>query len=198
MPPLLYYCRHGETDWNVEGRLQGQRDIALNPLGRTQGTRCGEILHDLLAPDGIDPATLDFVASPLARARDTMELLRTALGLDPSGYRIDDRLKEVGFGEWEGFTPAELRAQWPDAYGQRDADKWGFTPPQAESYATMSLRMRDWYDSLTRDTVCVAHGGTLRGLIVQLGIMTAENAPFLDIGQGVVYVIQPGTMTRYA
>jgi broad specificity phosphatase PhoE len=198
MPPLLYYCRHGETDWNVEGRLQGQRDIALNPLGRTQGTRCGEILRDLLARDRTDPATLDFVASPLARARDTMELLRTALGLDPSGYRIDDRLKEVGFGQWEGFTPAELRAQWPDAYGQRDADKWGFTPPQAESYATMSLRMRDWYEGLTRDTVCVAHGGTLRGLIVQLGIMTAENAPFLDIGQGVVYVIQRGTMTRYA
>jgi probable phosphoglycerate mutase len=61
----------------------------------------------------------------------------------------------------------------------------------------MSVRVRDWYDALTRDTVAVAHGGVLRGLIVQLGICSAEEAPFLDIGQGVVYVIRDGTMSRY-
>jgi broad specificity phosphatase PhoE len=196
--PLLYYCRHGETDWNVEGRLQGQRDIPLNALGRTQATRCGEILRDLTTRDAIDPATLDFVASPLGRARETMERMRTALGLTPSGYSTDARLREVGFGQWEGFTTDELRGHFPDAYAARESDKWDYTPPEAESYATMSLRMRGWYDGLARDTVCVAHGGTLRGLIVQLGIASAVDAPFLDIGQGVVYVIRDGTMSRYA
>jgi probable phosphoglycerate mutase len=62
----------------------------------------------------------------------------------------------------------------------------------------MSLRMRAWYDSLVRHTVAVAHGGTLRGLIVQLGIATPEDAPHLDIAQGVVYVIADGRMSRYA
>ena len=61
----------------------------------------------------------------------------------------------------------------------------------------MSRRVRGWYDSLQRDTVAVAHGGVLRGLIVQLGICSAEEAPFLDIAQGVVYVIRNGNLSRY-
>ncbi len=197
-PPLVYYIRHGETDWNVEARLQGQRDIPINARGREQARRSGEILRDLLARDAIDPAQLDFVSSPLGRARETMELARAAAGLDPGAYRQDARLAEISFGRWEGFTIAELRQRWPDAVDERERDKWGFTPPQAESYATMSIRIRAWYDALRRDTVAVAHGGTLRGLVVQLGIASREEAPFLDIAQGVVYVIRPGSMSRYA
>ena len=127
-----------------------------------------------------------------------MELLRASAGLDPTAYRVDARLSEISFGRWEGFTISELRQRWPDAVDERERDKWGFAPPEAESYATMSVRIRDWYDALTRDTVAVAHGGTLRGLVVQLGIASPEEAPFLDIAQGVVYVIRPGSMSRYA
>jgi len=196
--PLLYYIRHGETDWNVEGRLQGQRDIPINARGRGQARHCGEILRDLFARDAVDPAQLDFVASPLGRARETMELLRGTLGLDPQAYRVDARLAEVAFGAWEGFTSAEMRAHSPAAYAERERDKWGFTPPGGESYATMSGRMREWYDALARGTVAVAHGGTLRGLVVQLGLATWDDAPFLDVSQGVVYAIRPGSIARYA
>ncbi|SRR6266568_2487278 len=194
-PPVLYYIRHGETDWNVEGRLQGQCDIPINAKGRTQADLCGGILRDLLAREDGEP---DFVASPLGRARETMERVRTVLGSDPQGYRVDPRLAEVSFGRWEGFTLAELAARFPHEAAARDRDKWGFTPPEAESYATMSLRMRAWYDTLTRDTVAVAHGGTLRGLIVQLGIASKDEAPFLNVTQGTVYVIRDGSMGRYA
>ena len=86
----------------------------------------------------------------------------------------------------------------PEAVAARDREKWSYTPPGAESYAQMSERVRGWYDSLERDTVAVSHGGVLRGLVVQLGIASAEEAPFLDIAQGVVYVIRDGTWTRYA
>jgi probable phosphoglycerate mutase len=126
-----------------------------------------------------------------------MELVRATLGLEPQSYRVDKRLTEVSFGDWEGFTLDELRRHSPDAVAARERDKWNFAPPGAESYAAMSLRVRGWHDSLQRDTVAVAHGGTLRGLIVQLGIYSAEEAPFLDIGQGVVYAIRPGSMSRY-
>jgi broad specificity phosphatase PhoE len=201
--PLLYYIRHGETDWNAEGRLQGQRDIPINERGRAQARCCGEILRDLLARDAVDPAGVDFVASPLGRARETMELMRSELGLAAGGYRLDARLREVGFGQWEGSTFAEVSARWPEAAAARERDKWDFTPPQGESYATMSQRLREWYATLARDTVAVAHGGTLRGLIVQLGIAEEAQAPFLEIGQGVVYAIRQdlrngSTMTRYA
>ena len=197
-PPVLYYIRHGETDWNVEGRLQGQCDIPINAKGRTQADLCGGILRDLLARDAINPASLDFVSSPLGRTRETMERLRAVMRLDPATYRTDPRLTEISFGQWEGFTLAELGARFPDAIAARERDKWNFTPPDAESYAATSRRMREWYDTLTRDTVAVAHGGTFRGLIVQLGLAAEQEAPFLDVAQGVVYVIQQGSMARYA
>jgi len=142
MTPLLYYIRHGETDWNAESRLQGQRDIPINANGRAQARQCGEILSDLIAREDGD---FDFVSSPIARARETMEIARTALGLDPRAYRVDERLKEISFGEWEGFTLDELRRASPAAIAARERDKWTFTPPTAESYATMSVRMREWY-----------------------------------------------------
>jgi broad specificity phosphatase PhoE len=62
----------------------------------------------------------------------------------------------------------------------------------------LSVRVREWYHSLAQNTVAVAHGGTLRGLIVQLDIHSAEEAPHLDIAQGVVYAISDGMLSRYA
>ena len=198
MSALLYYIRHGETDWNVVGRLQGQSEIPINQRGRAQARQSGEILRDLLTRDAIDPAQLDFVASPLGRARETMQLVRAEMKLDPTAYRVDARLSEIAFGEWEGFTMEDIAQRWPAAAAARENDKWNFTPPGAESYATMSLRVRDWYQPLTRDTVAVAHGGVLRGLMVQLDIATPADAPFVDISQGVVFVIRPGSIARYA
>jgi broad specificity phosphatase PhoE len=197
-PPLLYYIRHGETDWNVEARLQGGRDIPINAAGRAQARRSGEILRELLARDGRDAESFDFVASPLGRARETMEIARAALGLNRHAYRTDARLVEVAFGRWEGFSIEELRGREADAVAARERDKWDFVPPQGESYAAMSRRVATWYAALTRDTVAVAHGGTFRGLLVRLGIMSAQEAPVLDIAQGVVYLIADGRMTRYA
>jgi broad specificity phosphatase PhoE len=198
MPPVLYYIRHGETDWNVTARLQGGRDIPINATGRAQAHRCGAILSELLARDTRNAADLAFVASPLGRARETMEIVRAGLGLDPHAYRTDARLTEVAFGRWEGSSIDELRGREGDAVAERERDKWGFVPPEGESYAAMSLRVADWYEAQTRDTVAVAHGGVLRGLIVRLGIMAADEAPMLDIAQGVVYLIADGRMTRYA
>jgi broad specificity phosphatase PhoE len=85
MQPAIYYIRHGETDWNVVSRLQGRRDIPLNARGREQGAHCGQILRDLFARDGRDPASLDYVSSPLGRAAETMALARAALGLAADG-----------------------------------------------------------------------------------------------------------------
>ncbi len=198
-PPVIYYIRHGETDWNVEGRLQGHQNIPLNARGRAQASHCGELLRGLLAGDGRDPATLDYVSSPLERARQTMELARPALGLAPDGYRIEQRLIEISFGNWEGFTIAQLRDSNPQRVAAREYDKWHFVAPGGgESYQAVSARMRDWYDSLTRDTVVTAHGGTARGLIASLGIARPAVAPLIDIAQGVVYVFEGEKLTRYA
>src|SRR5580700_4070877 len=97
---LLYYVRHGLTDWNTAGRLQGHRDIPLNQTGRAQAVSCGHILRDLFARDGRQAAAYDYVSSPLSRARETMEIVRATLGLAPGRYAIEPRLTEISFGEW--------------------------------------------------------------------------------------------------
>jgi probable phosphoglycerate mutase len=196
--PTVYYIRHGETEWNVTGRLQGRRDVPLNTRGRAQAMHCGDILRELFARSGHNVSELDFVSSPLGRAKTTMELVRAPLGLPADGYRIDPQLVEIAFGDWEGFTIAQLHTRDPQRIAAREHDKWHFVPPRGESYKAVSERMHRWYESLPRDTVAVAHGGTARGLIAYLGIAKPAAAPLLDIAQGVVYVFEGEKLTRYA
>jgi broad specificity phosphatase PhoE len=196
--PTIYYMRHGETDWNVEGRLQGGIDTPLNGLGLTQAAHAGRVLAGLFARQGLQASILAFVASPLQRARVTMDIVRAELKLPPGGYALDDRLREIGYGHWEGSTLAEARSSHPELYASRERDKWGALPPGGESYASVQVRMRDWYDSLQADTVAVAHGGTARALMVALGIETPVRASDLYIEQGVVYVFGNGGVTKYS
>ena len=196
--PTVFYLRHGETDWNVAGRLQGRRDVPLNARGRGQAAHCGEILRGLFARDGRDPHSLDYVSSPLMRATETMTLAREAMGLAPDGYRTDDELAELAFGDWEGMTIAQLHYRDPQRIAAREHDKWRFVPPQGESYEMVAARMRGWYERLTGDVVAAAHGGTCRGLMAILGIAKPAAAPLVDIAQGVVYVFEGDKLTRYA
>ncbi|NOJ38383.1 histidine phosphatase family protein [Bradyrhizobium australiense] len=196
--PVIYYIRHGETSWNAEGRLQGAQDVQLNDLGRKQAAHAGKVLAELLARDGRDKSALPFVASPLLRARATMELVRGALKLPADGYALDDRLREIGYGVWEGSTLAEMQAADPVLYAKRLTAKWTMAPEGGETYAEVEDRMRDWYDSLRADTVAVAHGGTARALMVALGMETPASAADLVIEQGAVYVFRDGDLRRYS
>jgi broad specificity phosphatase PhoE len=196
--PTIYYIRHGETEWNAEGRLQGTQDIPLNDLGRKQAAHAGAILADLLVRDGRSATSLPFVSSPLGRARATMELVRGALKLPPGDYTIDDRLREIGYGEWEGSTLAQMQASDPELFASRQVAKWTVAPPGGESYVAVQERVTDWYHQLTGDTVAVAHGGTARALMVALGFETPESAADLLIEQGAVYVFADGGLSKYS
>jgi broad specificity phosphatase PhoE len=196
--PTIYYIRHGETEWNALGRLQGVQDIPLNALGRTQSVHAGYVLADLFGRDGQSASSIGFVASPLDRARQTMELVRGVLRLPLSGYAMDGRLREIGYGEWEGSTLAEMQAKDPDLFARRRVEKWTAAPPGGETYVSVQARMKDWYRALTADTVTVAHGGTARALMVALGFETPESAADLTIEQGAVYVFSDGGLAKYS
>jgi probable phosphoglycerate mutase len=196
--PTIYYIRHGQTDWNAAGRFQGSQDIPLNDTGRQQAAQAGSILKDLLARDARHPDHLAFVASPLGRTRSTMELVRHQLALPLGDYDLDDRLHEIRFGQWEGFTLAEQEAAHPDIFAARLINKWDLPPPGGESYASVQARMRDWADGLQTDTVAVAHGGTARALMVALGVDTVAGVSDLPIQQGAVYVFRDGGMETYS
>ncbi|OBQ69566.1 histidine phosphatase family protein [Mesorhizobium erdmanii] len=181
MYPLVYIVRHGQTAWNAELRLQGQADTDLNVLGREQATGNGLRLAELVR----DPGEFDFVASPMRRTRETMERIRAAMKLDPGGYRTDPRLVEVNFGDWQGFTFAELETQSPGASRTRALDKWNFQPPGdgAESYQMLLERVKPCFDAFDRKTVCVTHGGVMRTLFRFVLDMAEDEAANLEIPQ---------------
>jgi probable phosphoglycerate mutase len=195
--PVLYYVRHGETDLNTQRRLQGRRDTVLNAHGRWQAAECGALLRDLFARDHRQPEEFKYISSPLKRARETMEVLRATLGLEPREYEVDERLVEIAYGEWEGLTLTEIEAQSAGVLTQRERDKWDFAPPGGESYRQLADRIGAWYRSLTADTVVAAHGGGVRVLLAILNIVSEEQATHARIEQGVIYVFADGKMSRY-
>src|SRR5204863_7927182 len=147
----LLLVRHGETDWNREGRWQGHSDTPLNEAGRAQARDLAAQLPDV-----------DVVySSDLARARETAEILAEALGLE---VRLDPRLRERGFGAWEGKTSAEIEA----AFGDEHARWMGGEAPgaaDAEPFDEFGARGQEFVtDVLARhadETVLiVAHGGS--------------------------------------
>lgn len=125
-----------------------------------------------------------------------MRILRRALELPEDAFRTDPRVKELTFGRWEGFTFRELRVGHAAAVAERERDKWGFEPPEGESYEMLAARIAPWYRDLSGPCVVVSHGGVLRALFKILGIASAERAPSIDIVQGTVYDIAPGRVTH--
>ncbi|MBO6718987.1 MAG: histidine phosphatase family protein [Rhizobiaceae bacterium] len=174
MLPLAYFVRHGQTDWNAEGRIQGQADTDINELGRRQADANGSRLADIVGrADGFD-----FVASPKRRTRETMERVRAAMGLPAGAYSTDPRLIEMHFGDWQTFTLAELEAETPGSTAARDRDKWNFVPPgaNAENYQMLADRIAPWLAELKRPTICVTHGGIIRVMFRLIEGWTPEAA----------------------
>lgn len=192
MYPLIYFVRHGETDWNVEGRLQGQADTDINARGRRQADRNGRRLAGLIG----DGQGFDFVASPMRRTRETMERIRSAMGLDPTEYRTDPRLVEVSFGDWQGWTFAEIEARSPGSPKARRRDKWNFCPPgtNAESYEMLRRRVVPWLEEVSRETVCVTHGGIIRTIFRTVAGMPEADAAALSVPQDRVLKLEGKTL----
>jgi probable phosphoglycerate mutase len=184
-PYRLIFLRHGETAYNAENRLQGQRDIPLNARGREQARAVGRTLAARIKSE-IErlEAAGAFIASPLERAQETMEIARDAMGLPPRPYRLDAALKELTFGAWEGLTWPEIEARDGKAVRERRKDKWSFTPPGGESYATLAARVRPWLDGLTGDAFVVSHGGVARALMTLIGGVAPTKAADAPIAQG--------------
>jgi broad specificity phosphatase PhoE len=184
-PPLLF-IRHGETDWNREARLQGQRDIPLNALGRRQAERNGRAVAGILRC-----RDWRLVASPLGRSVETMRIVLAAAGRDHTPFSTEPILKEACYGEWEGLTLPEVAKRDPDGARARERDKWSFVPPAGESYSLLSDRLSPWLDAIAGPTLVVAHGGILRVILHRQAGLPAHEAPHLAAPQDRVVLFTP-------
>ncbi|SHN25983.1 histidine phosphatase family protein [Cryptosporangium aurantiacum] len=152
--------RHGRTEWNAAGRIQGQTDVPLDEIGVQQAIQAAP----LLAAEGPDA----IVSSDLQRAKRTADALAAVTGLPVS---VDARLRETGFGPWQGLSHTELAERWPDEYA---VWKRGETPelPGIERPADVIARMRealtDALGAVEGTLVVVCHGGAARRAVQAL------------------------------
>ena len=186
--PELFVLRHGQTEWNAAGRMQGHMDSPLTALGREQAAIQGRILRarDL-------PAQTTYHCSPQGRARHTAELALAGLTEAPV---IDDRLKEVSVGVFEGLTMTDLLTDWPDLMHMKSPYSWHYRAPGGEGFEGFRARIKDWLDAQTAPAVVVTHGmvsGVLRGLVLGLDV---DGIAKLPGGQGIVYHIKDGLHRR--
>ncbi len=155
----LIVVRHGETAWNVDTRIQGHTDIALNDTGQWQAARVGEALAG--------EAVRAVYSSDLQRARHTAQAIASSLRVEPRpGVREHRGLRERGFGHFEGLTFAEIEARWPD-----DAKAWRtrdphWTPQGGESLLQVRERALQTVSLIAQQhagdlIVLVSHGGLL-------------------------------------
>ena len=152
----LLLVRHGETDWNRDGRWQGGSDTSLNDLGREQARSLAE---------GLD-GNIDVVySSDLARARQTAEIVAEKLGL---GVRVDPRLRERGFGSWEGLTTPEIEVRFAEAHRRWRAGE-GAGADDAEPFEDFSARVNRFLADVLRlhpgeEVLVISHGGSIRAI----------------------------------
>jgi probable phosphoglycerate mutase len=147
--------RHGPTHWSAAKRLQGHADLPLSAQGRAVVARW----H---VPAPLD--RWDWVTSPLARCRETAAILRgdSATG---GGLVIEKRLIETHFGDWEGYTIAELRQRHGAEMAACEARGLDFEPPGGESRRVALKRLRSWLIDVSaagRPTLALSHRGIIR------------------------------------
>ncbi len=195
--PDFYLIRHGETEWNREGRYQGQRDIPLNETGQGQAEANGRLLSRLFDEQGTAPSDWHWRASPMIRVRQTLGKVRAAFGLDDTGVRFDERLREVSFGIYEGQLAAEL----PDDpngmrnVGMRDGNFWLYRPPEGESYEDLADRVRPVLEELPGKSVIIAHGGIARICRYLVTGISHEETVNWPIRQDAIMFFSKGEMT---
>ena len=160
---MIFLIRHGQTEFNVQRRLQGRMDSPLTALGAQQARRMGQVLKTFAG----EPHRWTVVSSPLGRTLRTAEIVCETIGL---GCRIetDDRLMEIDVGDWEGLNGEEIEAARP---GAREAPDWLLSAPRGETWETASQRVASWLaeheEHDDRRRLVVSHGITgriLRGL----------------------------------
>jgi broad specificity phosphatase PhoE len=144
----LLVIRHGETDWNAAGLMQGRADRPLSEVGRAS-------VGSARLPPGWEDAVC--LSSPLQRAMETARLL----GLDPTP---DDRLIEMDWGEWEGRSLADIRAEQGEAMAENEARGLDFRPTGGESPRDVQERLKPLLAGLDAPTIAVTHKGVLRAL----------------------------------
>jgi probable phosphoglycerate mutase len=186
----IFLVRHGETEWNRARRYQGWSDSPLTARGIAQAEAIGRRLSAL--PEAADA---EIVASPTGRARRTAELIAECLGRS-APPRVDERLREISLGSWDGLGRREIRCRMNAAFAEFE---WYFHTPDGESYDGFAARIAAWLrEAGDRPVIAVSHGvatRVLRGLYAGLPRAAALS---LSVPQDRIFRLSAGTIEEIA
>jgi broad specificity phosphatase PhoE len=193
---VFYLTLHGETEWNLERRFQGQLDSRLTKHGVEQARLMGVTLRGLLG----NATGYVVVSSPLGRARRTAEIICDILEIDSRQIETDARIAEIDLGSWAGMTRDEVEARWPrplDGAGRYD---WYFRSPDGETLDDLTVRVRQWLADIGRRDriVAISHGVTSRLLRGLYGGIEMSEALTLEVSRDVVFRLHDGSIDRIA
>lgn len=169
----LFLVRHGETDWNIESKIQGQTDIALNEKGRQQAK---ELAGELACRE---PAIQVIYTSCQLRARQTASIIGEALGIVPVAAK---GLEEISLGKWEGYTWRQVREVFAEDYQLWQSNRRYQVPPMGESYQQLLDRLIPAIDNIIsredENTLVVTHSGVIMTLLSYV-----YDTPFEDMAR---------------
>ena len=187
---MIYLTRHGETEWNVARRFQGQQDSPLTERGRSQARAMGDLVRDLIRPG----EGWRLVSSPLGRAWATADEIARASGL---AVEPDERLAEVSCGDWEGLLREQVIAEHGESLSGGELI---FRGPGGETYEQVAARVGSFLADLPpepeRRMVVVSHGASgrvLRGLYAGL---PKRDVLTLDVPQDAIFRLVDGNIHR--
>jgi probable phosphoglycerate mutase len=186
----LALLRHGPTAWNAARRLQGRTDVKLSPEGRTAVAR-----WRLPEQAGLDWRDDGWISSPLARCRETAELMLRSMGrsMDGASLVLDDRLIERSFGAWEGETLADLRARYGADMAAWEAKGWDFRPPGGESPRDVLQRSMPLLQEMLqqeRSMICVTHRSVIRAIYAAARGWDMVGRPPEKLADGAVHLFR--------
>ena len=176
--PVIYFVRHGETDWNRMGLVQGSIETDLNAHGQQQAQDVARALSEKHQ----ELAGFQYVCSPQRRAQQTMGYIILALGISTEQVKTEPRVRELGFGIWEGKPFWELKDS--PIYPADAEGKYYWRANGGESYEDGVARVDDWLSTLTAPTLVVAHGAVGRCLMGYVAGMKPADIVGLRTPQG--------------
>ena len=194
MSRTIYLLRHGQTLFNAEQRLQGHCNSDLTALGLAQANAMANTLAQLLDK----PTDWMLYSSPLGRAQQTAHIISERLQLPAKRTQLDERLMEVGLGEWEQQRAPDLQHQFPEISQQ--VLSWYLKAPGAETLAHAQQRLSSWLQdpNLPENVLVVGHGlsgALLRGVYAGLN----EDEVWLqEIPQDAFFKLHHGRIERIA
>ena len=190
LPPIIF-VRHGETDWNKQGLIQGSIDTDLNATGRSQAEAVALALLNLRE----ELMLFDFIVSPQRRAQETMAAINAWQERPAELIRTEPLVRELGFGVWEAKPFWELKAS--PIYPADPEQRYYWRPEGGESYEDGVARIGVLLETLERPTLIVAHGAIGRCLMGVIGNKSPGEIVNLKTPQGCYCRLENGTIAWF-